>query len=68
MVQYRRRKKKGKELNEYATRFFKDNKVSEYHLRVSPTNTPAIDFYHKIGMEEVGVEVEGKVIRMKGYI
>ncbi|MFG6117887.1 GNAT family N-acetyltransferase [Thalassobacillus sp. B23F22_16] len=63
-----RRKGKGKELNEYATRFFKENKVSEYHLRVSPTNTTAINFYHKIGMEEAGEEMEGKVIRMKGYI
>ncbi|WP_101844706.1 GNAT family N-acetyltransferase [Halobacillus sp. Marseille-P3879] len=63
-----RGKGKGKELNEYAIKFFKEHHVSDYHLRVSITNTSAINFYHKIGMREVGLEVEGKVMRMKGYI
>lgn len=58
----------GEELHKYTKRFFKRNKVSEYHLRVSPTNTFAIRFYRKIGMEEAGSEVGGKVIRMKGYL
>lgn len=56
----------GQELHYYAKQFFKNNNVNEYHLRVSPTNTSAIKFYRKIGMKEVGPEVDGKVIRMKG--
>lgn len=63
-----RGKGKGTELHNYAKEFFNNHKVNEYHLRVSPTNTTAIMFYRKIGMEEVGPEVEGEVIRMKGYI
>lgn len=59
---------KGNELHNYAKQFFENNKVREYHLRVSPSNINAIKFYKKIGMEEVGPEVEGKVIRMKGYL
>ncbi|MDM5199811.1 GNAT family N-acetyltransferase [Fictibacillus enclensis] len=63
-----RGKGRGKELHRYAMQFFENNKVSEYHLRVSPSNTAAVKFYRKMGMEEVGSEVEGKVIRMKGYL
>ncbi|WP_338053742.1 GNAT family N-acetyltransferase [Salsuginibacillus kocurii] len=59
---------KGKELHNYAKHFFKKSKVSEYHLRVSPSNVAAIRFYMAIGMEKIGPEVEGKVIRMKGYL
>lgn len=59
---------KGKELHNYAKQFFENNKVSEYHLRVSPSNINAVNFYYKIGMEEVGPEFDGKVIRMKGYL
>jgi RimJ/RimL family protein N-acetyltransferase len=63
-----RGKGKGKELHNYAKQFFQNNKVSEYHLRVSPSNTAAIKFYLKVGMKEFGPEVDGKVIRMKGYL
>jgi len=59
---------KGKALNDYAKQFFINYGVSEYHLRVSPKNIQARKFYHKLGMEEVGSELDGKVIRMKGYI
>ncbi|MFB5664240.1 GNAT family N-acetyltransferase [Alteribacillus sp. HJP-4] len=59
---------KGKALHHYAKQFFKNNEVSEYHLRVSPSNNNAIKFYRTIGMDEVGTEVDGKVIRMKGYL
>jgi len=59
---------KGKELVHYAKRFFMDYEVSEYHLRVSPSNNQAGKFYQKIGMEEVGLEADEKVIRMKGRI
>lgn len=63
-----RGKGKGKELHNYAKQFFENNKVGEYHLRVPPSNTRAIKFYRRNGMEEVGPEVDGKVIRMKGYL
>ena len=59
---------RGQALHNYAKQFFKQHRVHEYHLRVSPTNTSARKFYHKIGMVEVGPEVDGKVIRMKGYL
>lgn len=59
---------RGQVLHNYAKHFFKNNRVHEFHLRVSPTNTSAIKFYRKIGMVEVGPEVDGKVIRMKGYL
>src|SRR5699024_7468712 len=58
----------GKELHRYAIQFFQKNNVTAFHLRVSPTNIAAINFYHKLGMEEVGVELDGKVIRMRGHL
>lgn len=58
----------GKELHAYAKQFFVDHHVTAYHLRVSPTNHSAITFYRKIGMEEIGPELDGKVIRMRGYL
>ncbi|AQQ55546.1 GNAT family N-acetyltransferase [Planococcus lenghuensis] len=63
-----RGKRQGQELHGYAQRFFNRHEVEEYHLRVSPTNKPAIKFYRKIGMEEAGPEVGGKVVRMKGKL
>lgn len=59
---------RGEELHIYAKDFFKSRHVTEFHLRVAPSNTPAIKFYRKIGMKEVGPEVDGKVIRMKGSL
>lgn len=44
-----RGKGKGKELYLYMKQFFEDHNISEYHLRVSPTNTRAIEFYKKMG-------------------
>jgi RimJ/RimL family protein N-acetyltransferase len=58
----------GKQLHEYAMKFFNSKGVSEYHLRVSPLNQQAIAFYKKNGLEEMGLEVDGKVIRMKGKV
>ncbi|MCF3944726.1 GNAT family N-acetyltransferase [Oceanobacillus alkalisoli] len=58
----------GQELHDYARQFFKANNIKEFHLRVSPTNIFAIKFYRKIGMNEIGPEVNGKVIRMKGSV
>lgn len=63
-----RGKGKGQQLHEYAKQFFKNNNINEFHLRVSPTNTSAIKFYRKIGMNEIGPEVNGKVIRMQGFV
>ncbi|MEH6940707.1 GNAT family N-acetyltransferase [Bacillus sp. JJ722] len=58
----------GQVLHKYAKQFFKSNNVSEYHLRVSPTNSSAMCFYRILGMKEIGPEIDGKVIRMKGYL
>lgn len=58
----------GSLLHEYAIRFFKNNNVSEYHLRVSPTNKTAIAFYKKNGMKQIKTEMDGKVLRMSGTI
>ncbi|MGG3661341.1 N-acetyltransferase family protein [Bacillus gobiensis] len=58
----------GRYLYEYAIKFFKKERVKEYHLTVSPTNKQAMRFYKKIGMKEIGTEKDGRVIRMKGKI
>lgn len=63
-----RGKGKGQKLHDYARQFFKDNNVNEFHLRVSSTNKYAIKFYRKIGMDEIGAEINGKVIRMQGCV
>jgi ribosomal protein S18 acetylase RimI-like enzyme len=48
----------GKELIRYAERFFRQYNVSEYHLRVSPTNQRAIRFYNKSGLVKLREENE----------
>jgi RimJ/RimL family protein N-acetyltransferase len=58
----------GHELQRYAMRFFKKNGVSEYHLRVSPTNIRAKAFYKKNGMKPLKNECDGKILRMKGTV
>lgn len=58
----------GRKLHEYALDFFSENGAKEYHLRVSPTNLPALTFYQKAGMKEIGLELGGKVIRMRGFL
>jgi len=58
----------GRKMHEYALNFFRENGVQEYHLRVSPTNSPALSFYQNAGMEEIGLELGGKVIRMRGFL
>lgn len=35
-------------------------------LKLQIWNKKRFKFYHKLGMEELGPEVDGKVIRMKG--
>ena len=58
----------GSRLHAYAIEYFKACGLSEYHLRVSPTNTHALTFYKKNGMKSIDVEFDGKVIRMAGSI
>ncbi|WP_308639555.1 GNAT family N-acetyltransferase [Paenibacillus silvisoli] len=58
----------GKALHQYALQFFGNNGVQEYHLRVSPSNQNACKFYHKNGMQQIGFEQDGKVIRMRGTL
>ncbi len=58
----------GKELHRYALKFFEIYNINEFHLRVSSTNTFALKFYQKLGMEEIGPELDGKVLRMKGVL
>lgn len=58
----------GKQLHQYAINFFTDYQVAEFHLRVSPGNKQAMSFYRKRGMSEIGNEIDGKVIRMRGIV
>ncbi|MGG5252650.1 GNAT family N-acetyltransferase [Neobacillus sp. SM06] len=58
----------GSELHEYALNFFKASSLTEYHLRVSPSNRVALAFYMKNGMKKIKYEMDGKVIRMSGEI
>jgi len=58
----------GHELHQYAMRFFEKHGVSEYHLRVSPTNVRARAFYKKNGMKRLTNECDCKVLRMKGTV
>jgi RimJ/RimL family protein N-acetyltransferase len=68
LIENMRGKGKGSELHSYTKQFFKKHGVTEFHLRVSPTNESAINFYRKLGSEKIGPEVDGKVIRMKGRL
>ena len=56
------------EMHTYALRYFENNGLEEYHLRVSPTNRRAIKFYQKNGLEKINEEHVGKVMRMRGYL
>ncbi|MBH0229211.1 GNAT family N-acetyltransferase [Halobacillus yeomjeoni] len=58
----------GARMHEYALHFFQKHHVEEFHLRVSPTNKSALEFYKKIQMKYCGSELDGKVIRMKGKV
>nr|WP_093135430.1 GNAT family N-acetyltransferase [Salinibacillus kushneri] len=67
LIPEKRGKGKGQNLHDYVKQFFKSHNIQEFHLRVSPTNTIAMRFYHKMGIKVMGPELGGKVIRMKGY-
>ncbi|MGP4063406.1 GNAT family N-acetyltransferase [Oceanobacillus sp. M65] len=68
LVPEKRGQGKGLELYQYAKQFFLQYKVASYELRVSPSNTAAVNFYRKIGMEPIKTELDGKVIRMRGML
>ncbi|MFD1172968.1 GNAT family N-acetyltransferase [Oceanobacillus picturae] len=68
LVPEKRGQGKGLELYQYAKQFFLQYKVACYELRVSPSNTAAINFYRKIGMEPIKTEFDGKVVRMRGML
>ncbi|MFD2627375.1 GNAT family N-acetyltransferase [Oceanobacillus kapialis] len=59
---------RGLELYHYAKQFFLQKGIKNYQLRVSPSNTAAIKFYQKIGMEPIKTELDGKVVRMSGTL
>ncbi|KXZ18419.1 GNAT family N-acetyltransferase [Bacillus nakamurai] len=58
----------GSKLDAYAQDFFRTYGVTEYHLRVSPSNKGALTFYRKQNMQALGLESDGKVIRMRGEV
>lgn len=68
LISEERGKSIGQELHDFARQFIRTNNMNEFHLRVSLTNISAIKFYRKIGMNEIGPEVNGKVIRMRGFV
>ncbi|AIF42801.1 acetyltransferase [Virgibacillus sp. SK37] len=68
LIPDKRGKGLGAKLHTYAENFFRSQGVSEYHLRVSPTNTSALSFYRKLGLTVIGEELDGKVTRMRGQV
>ncbi|GGE62893.1 GNAT family N-acetyltransferase [Priestia taiwanensis] len=64
LVESYRDEGRGKELFDYAERFFQLQHVEQYHLRVSVTNERAIAFYKKMDLKIMKTELEGKVYRM----
>lgn len=68
LIESYRGKGYGRLIHDYAKDYFRQQKIVELHLRVSPTNHQAIKFYEKIGLEQLTEEHDGKVIRMSGFI
>lgn len=68
LVPEKRGKGLGKALHAYTREFFQTKDMTEYHLRVAPSNERALRFYIKNGMEKVREEVDGKVVRMRGRL
>jgi RimJ/RimL family protein N-acetyltransferase len=64
-----RGKRIGIEQIKYAEAFFKKYGLTEYHLRVSPTNTPALKFYKKHEFEFMMEEHLNHVVwRLRKFI
>ncbi|WP_347320487.1 GNAT family N-acetyltransferase [Rossellomorea sp. RS05] len=68
LIPERRGSGMGNKLHQYALQFFRNQGVSEYHLRVSPSNRQALGFYHRNGMTVLKRELDGKVLRMMGRV
>ncbi|KMK95216.1 GNAT family N-acetyltransferase [Rossellomorea marisflavi] len=68
LIPERRGSGMGNKLHQYSLQFFRTHGVSEYHLRVSPSNHQALGFYRRIGMRECKKEFGGTVIRMRGTV
>ncbi|WP_017187636.1 GNAT family N-acetyltransferase [Alkalibacillus haloalkaliphilus] len=68
LIPSKRGKGYGIVLQNYARDFFQKHQVSEFHLRVSPSNKQARAFYKKLGMKESSLEIDGRVIRMIGIV
>ena len=58
----------GKDLIRYAEDFFRKSNVTEYHLRVSPTNERAIRFYKGSGMVKLREEKERNLVYRMGKL
>ena len=58
----------GKDLIRYAEDFFRKSNVTEYHLRVSPTNERAIRFYNNSGMVKLREEKEKNLVYRMGKL
>ena len=56
----------GQQLTQYAEGVFRRHGVSEYHLRVSPTNEPALHFYRKCGLVKIREEQHQHVMWRMG--
>lgn len=41
-------------LDEYVVNYFREQKIQKLRLSVSPTNTPAISFYKRMGWRDLG--------------
>lgn len=58
----------GKDLIRYAEDFFRKSNVTEYHLRVSPTNERAIHLYTNSGMVKLREENEKYLVYRMGKL
>ncbi|QQE77844.1 GNAT family N-acetyltransferase [Alicyclobacillus sp. SO9] len=56
----------GAQLTNYAEARFRQHGVSEYHLRVSPTNEHAVRFYEKAGLAKLKEESFNHVVWRMG--
>lgn len=65
LIEEYRGKGHGLELVKYAEQFFLENKVKEYHLRVSTTNRNALKFYEKLGFKTVCIEEQETIPRYR---
>lgn len=68
LIPERRGSGMGNKLHQYALRFFRNQGVSEYHLRVSPSNHQTLGFYRRNRMTVLKRELDGKVLRMMGRV